>query len=194
MVFAIPFIAVAAVNLETGTALIAAMMLVMLPGSLLLFVLQEKLSLPEWVSYPVSTLAAIALACCASDMIRMFSSALTDQLGSYLYLLAAGPVLTVSFSKRRVKRITQLVVWDLIYLLHFALLVLVVSAVREYLTYGQLWGYSIPLIVKAQPLQWTFAGLILMGLVLALYSLLRGYHAAPAGLSKKENAEKEADT
>ena len=190
MVFAIPFIAVAAVNLKTGVALSAAMVVVMLPSSLLLFLLQEKLGLREVVSFPVSVLTAMLLASASTRILRAISPEMTDLLGSYLYMLAAYPVLTVSTAKRRLKSVSTLLLTDLLHLLAFALLALPISALRELLTSRQLWGKPLDLLPQLPAAKWTFFGLILMGMMLALVSLFsKGLSGGASRRRKKPRKE-----
>ncbi len=75
-------------------------------------------------------------------VIRFISLEITDSLGIYLYLLASGTVVSAVFTGKRITTLPAAGAWALRYTGGFALAAVVISAIREVLAYGTLWGFA----------------------------------------------------
>lgn len=181
MVFAIPFLAVTTINLRNTVALCAAFVVILAPVSVLRFLLREQLKVPQWLSVPLCALVSLMLASLSYYVIRFVSVEITDALGTYLYLLAAYPVLAAASSEKDIRSVPMALLWALRYFCRFAGLGLVMALLREVLAYGQIWGFSLGHSFRVEGAKMTFFGLILMGLLLAALSQLRTWvHALVA--------------
>ena len=177
-VFAIPFAAVAAVNLKNAVAICWAFLIILLPTAVLRFLLREKLETPRWLAIPVCTLVALMLASLSYYLIRFVSVEITDALGIYLYLPAAYPVLAAASSEQGIRSMGTALGWAVRYLFRFSALILTMGLLREVLAYGQIWGIPLGYGFRVEGAKMTFFGLILMGVLLALLNQARSWNAA----------------
>lgn len=190
-VYAIPFLAVAASTLRCGVALSFAMALVIIPGSLLCFILREKAGAPLVLTVAVGTLVSMALASVAAWAVRRLSVELTDALGVYIYLIAAYPVLAAVFAEKGTQKLSGVLDWAVRYTVRFTAAALLLSAIREILAYGQVWGISLGWQFQLTGARMTFFGLILMAMLLAGVSALRNL-AEQARIRRHAGAEQES--
>ena len=158
---------VAATNLKNGVALSLAMAVILVPTVILSLLLRQKLKFPYWLGTPVWTMAAMLLASLSYYVIRFISVEITDSLG------AAGA-------------------WALRYTGGFTLAALVISAIREVLSYGTLWGFDLPEPLRLAGAQMPFFGFIMFGVFSAGYQWIRRLAAelreamAPGGPGREE--------
>jgi len=173
LTFAAPFLVVAATSLKNGVALSLAMAVVLVPTVILSLLLRQKLKAPYWLGTPVWTMAAMMLASLSYYVIRFISVEITDSLGIYLYLLASAAVVSAVFTGKRITTLPAAGAWALRYTGGFALAALVISAIREVLAYGTLWGFSLPEPLRLSGAQMPFFGFIMFGVFSAGYQWLR---------------------
>ncbi|WP_139193367.1 Rnf-Nqr domain containing protein [Angelakisella massiliensis] len=176
--FAGPFAAVGATTLKNSAAMTLALLMTLLPASLLRFCLREKAGLPRWIEVPLCTLSSMAMACLASVLLpRLFPLAL-DSLGLYLFLFASYSVVAAVFSEKKVRTAQGAAGWAMQFVLLFALVTGVVGFVRELLAYGQVWGISLlPSGFTLEGAKMPFFGLILLGLLIGLLRYFRSLYA-----------------
>ena len=173
LTFAAPFLVVAATTLKNGVALSLAMAVVLVPTVILSLLLRQKLRFPYWLGTPVWTMAAMFLASLSYYVIRFISVEITDSLGIYLYLLASAAVVSAVFTGKRITTLPAAGAWALRYTGGFALAALVISAIREVLTYGSLWGFVLPEPLRLAGAQMPFFGFIMFGVFSAGYQWIR---------------------
>lgn len=173
LTFAAPFLVVAATNLKNGVALSLAMAVVLVPTVILSLLLRQKLHFPYWLGTPVWTMAAMLLASLSYYVIRFISLEITDSLGIYLYLLASGAVVSAVFTGKRITTLPAAGAWALRYTGGFALAAVVISAIREVLAYGTLWGFALPEPLRLSGAQMPFFGFIMFGVFSAGYQCVR---------------------
>ncbi len=177
MVFAIPFLSVAAINLRNTVALCAALFIILMPVSVLRHLLREQLSVPRWLSVPLCSMVALMLASLSYYLIRFVSVEITDALGTYLYLLAAYPVLAAASSEQDIDSVPSALRCALRYFFRFTCLGLVMALIREVLAYGQIWGIPLGYNFRVDGAKMTFFGLMLMGVLLAGVNQIRAWAA-----------------
>ena len=131
MVFAIPFLSVAAINLRNTVALCAALFIILVPVSVLRFLLREQLSVPQWLSVPLCSMVSLMLASLSYYLIRFVSVEITDALGTYLYLLAAYPVLAAASSEQDIDSVPSALRCALRYFFRFTCLGLVMDLILQ---------------------------------------------------------------
>lgn len=190
LVFAIPFLAVTTINLRNTVALCAAFLVILVPVSVLRFLLREQLGVPQWLSVPLCALVSLMLASLSYYVIRFVSVEITDALGTYLYLLAAYPVLAAASSEKDIRSMSVALIWALRYFARFAALGLAMALIRELLAYGQLWGFSLGYGFRLEGAKMTFFGLILMAVLLAAVNQLRSWVRALVGRSRTTALDK----
>ena len=173
LTFAAPFLVVAATNLKNGVALSLAMAVVLVPTVILSLLLRQKLRFPYGLGTPVWTMAAMLLASLSYYVIRFISLEITDSLGIYLYLLASGTVVSAVFTGKRITTLPAAGAWALRYTGGFALAAVVISAIREVLAYGTLWGFALPEPLRLSGAQMPFFGFIMFGVFSAGYQCVR---------------------
>ena len=173
LTFAAPFLVVAATNLKNGVALSLAMAIVLVPTVILSLLLRQKLRFPYWLGTPVWTMAAMLLASLSYYVIRFISVEITDSLGIYLYLLASAAVVSPVFTGKRISTLPAAGAWALRYTGGFALAALIISAIREVLAYGTLWGIALPEPLRISGAQMPFFGFIMFGVFSAGYQWVR---------------------
>ena len=173
LTFAAPFLVVAATTLKNGVALSLAMAVVLVPTMILSLLLRQKLHFPYWLGTPVWTMAAMFLASLSYYVIRFISVEITDSLGIYLYLLASAAVVSAVFTGKRITTLAAAGAWALRYTLGFALAAVVISAIREVLAYGSLWGFVLPEPLRLAGAQMPFFGFIMFGVFSAGYQWVR---------------------
>lgn len=173
LTFAAPFLVVAATSLKNGVALSLAMAVVLVPTVILSLLLRQKLKFPYWLGTPVWTMAAMLLASLSYYVIRFISVEITDSLGIYLYLLASAAVVSAVFTGKRILTLPAAGAWALRYTGGFALAALVISAIREVLAYGTLWGFTLPEPLRLAGAQMPFFGFIMFGVFSAVYQWVR---------------------
>jgi Na+-translocating ferredoxin:NAD+ oxidoreductase RnfE subunit len=164
---------VAATNLKNGVALSLAMAIVLVPTVILSLLLRQKLRFPYWLGTPVWTMAAMFLASLSYYAIRFISVEITDSLGIYLYLLASAAVVSPVFTGKRISTLPAAGAWALRYTGGFALAALIISAIREVLAYGTLWGLALPEPLRISGAQMPFFGFIMFGVFSAGYQWVR---------------------
>ncbi len=160
---------VAATTLKNGVALSLAMAVVLVPTMILSLLLRQKLHFPYWLGTPVWTMAAMFLASLSYYVIRFISVEITDSLGIYLCLLASAAVV----SGKRITTLAAAGAWALRYTLGFALAAVVISAIREVLAYGSLWGFVLPEPLRLAGAPMPFFGVIMFGVFSAGYQWVR---------------------
>lgn len=173
LTFAAPFLVVAATTLKNGVALSIAMAVVLVPTVILSLLLRQKLRFPYWLGTPVWTMAAMVMASLSYYIIRFISLEITDSLGIYLYLLASAAVVSAVFTGKRITTLLTAGAWALRYTGGFALAAVVISAIREMLAYGTLWGFSLPEPLRLAGAQMPFFGFIMFGVFSAGYQWIR---------------------
>lgn len=173
LTFAAPFLVVAATTLKNGVALSLAMAVVLVPAVILSLVLRQKLRFPYWLGTPVWTMAAMLFASLSYYVIRFISVEITDSLGIYLYLLASAAVVSAVFTGKRITTLAAAGAWALRYTFGFALAAVVISAIREVLAYGTLWGFALPESLRLSGAQMPFFGFIMFGVFSAGYQWVR---------------------
>ena len=173
LTFSAPFLVVAATNLRNGAALSLAMAVVLVPTVILSLILRQKLRFPYWLGTPVWTMAAMLLASLSYYVIRYVSVAITDSLGIYLYLLASAAVVSAVFTGKRISTIPAAGAWALRYSGGFAMAALIISAIREVLAYGTIWGLPLPEPFRFSGVSMPFFGFIMFGIFSAGYQWIR---------------------
>lgn len=173
LTFAAPFLVVAATNLKNGVALSLAMAVVLVPTVILSLLLRQKLHTPYWLGTPVWTMSAMLLASLSYYVIRFISVEITDSLGIYLYLLASAAVVSAVFTGKRITTLPAAGAWAVRYTGGFSLAALVISAIREVLAYGTIWGFALPQPLRLSGAQLPFFGFIMFGVFSAGYQWLR---------------------
>ncbi len=173
-----PFAAVGATTLKNSAAMTLALLMTLLPASLLRFCLREKADLPRWVEVPLCTLSSMAMACLGAVLLpRLFPLAL-DSLGLYLFLFASYSVVAAVFSEKKVRTAQGAAGWAIQFVLLFALVTGMVGLVRELLAYGQIWGISLlPSSFSLEGAKMPFFGLIVLGLFIGLLRYFRSLYA-----------------
>ncbi len=164
---------VAATTLKNGVALSLAMAVVLVPTVILSLLLRQKLRFPYWLGTPVWTAAAMCMASLSYYVIRFISVEITDSLGIYLYLLASAAVVSAVFTGKRITTLVAAGAWALRYTGGFALAAVVISAIREILAYGSLWGFTLPEPLRLAGAQMPFFGFIMFGVFSAGYQWVR---------------------
>lgn len=165
---AIPFLAVVCTTLKNGVAISMVAFMVLIPSAFLCFALRCRLGVPPWVTALLCTLVAMILCTLSTYVIRTIAPEITDSLGIYLYLMAAFSVVAAVFRGREVNSPGGAGLWALQYAGVFGLCAVLISALREVLAYGQLWGFSLGLGFTLEGAKMPFFGFILTGLLLAL--------------------------
>jgi electron transport complex protein RnfE len=173
LTFCAPFLVVAATTLKNGVALSLAMTVVLVPTVILSLILRQKLHCPYWLGTPVWTMAAMFLASLSYYVIRYVSVEITDSLGIYLYLLASAAVVSAVFTGKRISTVPAAGAWALRYSAGFAMAALIISAIREVLAYGTLWGVNLPEPLRLEGAAMPFFGLIMFGAFSAGYQWIR---------------------
>lgn len=176
----------AGVNLQYGVVLSLCTAAVLLPTSLFMSFFGEKI--PSWLRPPVYTVAASALLIGAALIVdKCISHEIYAYLYLYLPLMAVNTIFTYraggfSVSNRPVAAVTDALGSSF----GFALVICVVSALREMAAYGTLWnvplGFSFRLPEAAAP----FIGFLLLGFMAAFLQWLKSALAHLAARHQKE--------
>ncbi len=154
-------------TLKNGAAISLVAFLVLIPAAVLCFVLREKLNLSAWITALICTFVSLILASLSTYVIRIIAPEITDSLGIYLHLTAAFGIVAAVVRGKPVRSPGTAALQALRYGAVFTLCALSLSAVREILAYGQLWGVSMGIGYTLAGARTPFFGLILTGLLLA---------------------------
>ena len=106
-------------------------------------------------------------------VIRFISVEIAASLGIDLYLLASAAVVSAVFTGKRIFTLPAAGAWALRYTGGFTLAALVISAIREVLSYGTLWGFDLPEPLRLAGAQMPFFGFIMFGVFSAGYQWVR---------------------
>ncbi len=170
---AIPFLAVVCTTLKNGVAMSLVVFMVLIPAAFLCFALRCRLNVPPWPTALLCTLVSLIIATLSTYVIRIIAPEITDSLGIYLYLTAAFGVVAAVFRGREVRSPGSAGLWALQYAGVFALCAVFISAVREILAYGQIWGMPLGMSYILEGAKMPFFGFILAGLLLAFSEYIR---------------------
>lgn len=153
-------------TLQNGVVMAVCTAAVMLPMSLLMALLGSRL--PKW-SRPALyvVLASLLLVGCSYVMETYISSEIFAHLHHFIPLIAVNMLYdrTVNFSS--IVHPVTTVMDALGSTLGFGLVICFVSALREMIAYGTLWGHSLNTSVQAPSIATPFAAFILLGFMAA---------------------------
>ena len=170
---AIPFLTVACTTLKNGAAISVTVFLVLLPASLLCYILLGKLKFSLWGTGFFCTMVSLMLAALSTYVIRYIAPEITDALGIYLYLTAAFGLVASVFRGGEPASVGSSLWWAVRYAGFFAVCAVVISGVRELLAFGQLWGIPMGSRFVLAGASLPFFGFVLVGLLLALSRYVR---------------------
>lgn len=192
MMAAVPFWAVAGTTLKNGVALCALLVITLIPASYLRFILQKKLSLPNWLNLPAAIMVSMMLAAAGCMGLNIVAPALYDSLGIYLFLLAAAPVLMNAECYGIPENAGQFWKRTFRFIMDFVIIMLISSAVRELLGYNTILGASVKMgAVKLDAAGQPFFGLIFSGVLAAA---LRSLQTLVGKIvHRRKTAEKKAE-
>ena len=153
-------------TLQNGVVMAACTAAVMLPLSLLMALLGSRL--PKWSRPAVYVvLASLLLVGCSYVVERYVSTEIFAHLHHFIPLIAVNMLYdrTVSFSS--IVHPVTTVMDALGSTLGFGLVICFVSALREVVAYGTLWGHSLDTSVQVPSIATPFAAFILLGFMAA---------------------------
>ncbi|MDD2361721.1 MAG: Rnf-Nqr domain containing protein [Oscillospiraceae bacterium] len=166
-------IVAAGVTLQNGVALTLCTAAVLLPASLFLSYIGDRL--PSWIRAPLYMLGAIIILLGASILIdRLISQQLYANLYIFLPLTAVNSLVLYraggfSVSHEPVAALTEAIASSL----GFGLVICVVSALREIASYGTLWSVPINSAVKLSEAALPYAAFLLLGFMAAFLQWLK---------------------
>ena len=166
LVVAIPFWTVVCTTLKNGLAISTVAAMVLLPATLLCYILRFRLCLSPWVTAIVCTISSLIIATLSTYVIRGIAPEITDSLGIYLYLTASFGVAASVLRGKQIASAGQVTLWSLQYAGMFASCCLFFFFFWEALAYGQLWGVPLGVPVTIEGAKMPFFGFLLVGLLL----------------------------
>lgn len=182
-----PIIA-AGVNLKYGVTLTVCTLAALLPTSLLMSVLGDRLS--AWLRPPVYTVTAAILLLAASFLIdRFVSTELYASLYVFLPLMAVNSIVTYRAGGFSVQNRPSAALVDALgSALGFGVVICVVSALREMATNNTLWDVPLPFSVSLPEAALPFAAFIMLGFMAAFLQWLKTTAGAVRARKKGEEA------
>lgn len=167
-----PIIAIG-VNLKYGVALAVCTALVLLPASLFMSLLGDRL--PAWSRAPLYTVGAAAILLGAAVVIdRFISPELYAALYLFLPLMAVNTLVSYraggfSVSHEPVVALTDALASSL----GFGLVICIVSALREIASSGSLWGIPLHIDLRLPEAALPYAAFIMLGFMAAFLQWLK---------------------
>ena len=167
-----PIIAIG-VNLKYGVALAVCTALVLLPSSLFMSLLGDRL--PAWSRAPLYTVGAAAILLGAAVVIdRFISPELYAALYLFLPLMAVNTLVSYraggfSVSHEPVVALTAALASSL----GFGLVICIVSALREIASSGSLWGIPLHIDLRLPEAALPYAAFIMLGFMAAFLQWLK---------------------
>ena len=168
---ALPFAVVPTVTLKAGVAISAAV-IVSLVGAMIASSLVGQ-RLPQWARIAVSVNASMVCIFLVYPLAGLLAPQIYDAMGIYLPLAALNTMVLVRTESYGANHLWYQSALDgLRYGGGFALVALILSAIREFLGQGSLWGRPLSPL-KLPAVQMVFFGFIAVGLVAAAANSLR---------------------
>lgn len=160
-------IILAGTDLQSGVALTACTLAVLMPVSLLMSLVGERLS--PWMRPPLYTvLASVLMALVAWALEHYVSQLLYAKLYIFLPLMAINTLFTYRAGGYSVKHSPMLALLDAIGSgLGFGLVICIVAALREMAAFGTLWGIPMPYDYRVSAASLPFAAFIMLAFMAA---------------------------
>ncbi len=160
-------IILAGTTLQNGTALAACTLAVLLPVSLIMSLIGERLA--AWLRPPLYTLLASGLMLAAAFVLdRYISQNVYARLYIFLPLMAINTLFTYRAGGYSVQHSPGLALLDALGSgLGFGLVICIVSALREAAVFGTLWGVALPFRHRVAAAALPFAGFLILAFMAA---------------------------
>lgn len=162
-----PILAVG-ITLQNGVVLSVCTAAVLLPSSLFMSLLGERL--PAWLRPPIYTVGAALILLGAAIIIDSFiSHELYAALYVFLPLTAVNTLISFRAGGFSVNHNPVVALTDaLASTMGFSLVICIVSAIREAVALGTLWGKPVKLDIRIPEMALPFAAFLLLGFISAL--------------------------
>ncbi len=157
---ALPFVVVACNTVKNGAALSIAMFMATIPAVLISSLFLEKL--PLWSRAVFNSMVAMAFVVGSYYVVSPISAEIFDSLGMYLPMMAINTIMLTLCERYTAQKPGRAVRAAIRYSFGFGAVAMLVSAIREYLGNGTLWGIALPIPIKLYGLVTSFGGFILL--------------------------------
>ena len=179
-------IIMAGTTLQNGVALTACTLAVLVPVSLIMSLVGEKLS--PWMRPPLYTVLAMGLMVLSAWVLEAYVSAeLYDKLYVFLPLMAVNTLFTYRAGGYSVQHSPLLALLDALGSgLGFGIVICAVSALREILTQGTLWGQPVEVAFRFSAAALPAVGFMMLAFMAAALQWLK---AALSRLADKQRGQ-----
>lgn len=170
---AMPFLVVGAVSLKHSVCLSLAMIVTVIPLSMLAYFVGDKI--PDYLAICVYPILASIILIGVKFLIGFYDPVLIDSLGMYINLIAVSTLLIsqINHSSVRKRSFGASTLRSLYTCCGFSLVVISFGLVREIIGSGSVWGIRLEIIKHpAYGAQLAFFGFIMLGFVMALARLI----------------------
>lgn len=161
---------VAATTVKNGLLLSIAVLCLLTPTRLVTSIITRRMSMPlKTFFYPF--VSAIIFAFVYYFMYR-YLGAQVLMLGVYLPILIVDPLIVKNFEKTRKEEALYSIINGLRNTAGFVVACLIISAVREFLAFGTVAGYTIAKVGLLPMAQNSFGGFLIIGILCAVWTQL----------------------
>ena len=171
---ALPFVVAGSTNITTAWVLSIGVVVTVIPISFIAYLVGDKVA--KHIQYAIYPIIAMIILVPYREYVYTSSPAIADSLGIYLYLLAASSLL-ISQSEHSCARKRPLIfslIKSLSTCVGFAVIILIVGAMREVLSMGTFIGKEILFFdFRLYGVSYIFFGFITLGFLMAAAKLFK---------------------
>ena len=162
----LPFVIVCATTMQNAVALSVMMLIVHVITMLVARLFTIKLAL--WLRSMINVVVTTVTMLLARELVILMFPNIMNRVGMYLYLVAVnGLTLAQANSRRGPMRFVPTIARAGVDVMVFTVLMVSVSAVREYVGNGTLWGVQLPIMFKQSGFLEPFLGFVIIGFLMA---------------------------
>lgn len=194
----IPFVIATAISLKFAVAMTLEMFIINVVTVVVAAFTARALEMWKRVLVNVGA-ATVVMMLTRALITRMFPD-ISNFLGTYIYLMALNGMVILQVEEGRsvgpsltLRELGQSLRGAVVHSLVFGLIMVAVSAFREYLGAGTLWGYPLPTVAKLQGAQLPFFGFVSVGFLLALIKFLSKKIAFANAVEKARREARDRD-
>jgi len=183
----LPFIIVCATTLKNAVALSVMMLCVHVITMLIARLVTIKL--PLWVRSIINVTVTTVTMLLARELVMLMFPNIMNLAGMYLYLMAVnGLTLAQANARRGPLRAGATLARAFTDVLTFAILMVLIAAIREYFGNGTLWSMPVPVMFRQTGMLYPFFGFIMTAFLLAFLRRANKLIVA-AGVREAERSE-----
>lgn len=168
----LPFIVACANSVKNAAALSIMMLFIHLPTMLVAHKFSARF--PLWVKAVINVSVSTILMIIARIIVVAIFPNISNLMGMYIYLIAVnGQTLIGAYTARRGTKTGAVILKAIIDIFIFAVVMFIISAMREYFGNGSLWGIQLPILFKQQGMLYPFFGFVLLGFLVSFIRVIR---------------------